>query len=73
MCSSDLEQAGVCDMQIVDDHFHLNNEHDEDIVNEAEDTLTILNKYIKTMQVQTNKQQLEQLMRKLYDEALSLE
>jgi DNA repair exonuclease SbcCD nuclease subunit len=68
-----LEQAGVCDMQIVDDHFHLNNEHDEDIVNEAEDTLTILNKYIKTMQVQTNKQQLEQLMRKLYDEALSLE
>ena len=68
-----LEQAGVCDIQIVDDHFHMDAEQDSDIVNEAEDTLTLLNKYIDNVQIQANKKQLETLLRNLYNEALSIE
>lgn len=68
-----LEKAGVIDIQVVEDHFHLDLESDDDIVNEAEDTLTILNKYIDQMQVQVERQRLESLVRNLYYEALSTE
>jgi DNA repair exonuclease SbcCD nuclease subunit len=68
-----LEQAGVCDLQIVDDHFHMDTEPEIDIISQAEDTLTILNKYISSMQIQTNKNQLENLIKNLYNEAISLE
>ena len=68
-----LEKAGVLDMQVVEDHFHLDLETDDDIVNEAEDTLTILNKYVDTMQIQGDRQRLDNLIRTLYDEALNVE
>lgn len=68
-----LEHAGVIDMQVVDDHFHLDLEADDDIVNEAEDTLTILNKYVDQMQIQGDRQRLDNLIRTLYHEALNLE
>lgn len=68
-----MEKEGVCDLQIVDDHFHMDSEPDTEIISQAEDTLTILNKYINTMNIQTNKQQLEQLITNLYNEAVSLE
>jgi hypothetical protein len=68
-----LEHAGVIDMQVVDDHFHLDLEADDDIVNEAEDTLTILNKYVDQMQIQGDRQRLDNLIRNLYHEALNLE
>ncbi len=68
-----LEKAGVLDMQVVEDHFHMDLEADDDIINEAEDTLTILNKYIDQMQVQGDRQRLDNLIRNLYQEALSVE
>lgn len=68
-----LEKAGVIDMQVVEDHFHLDLEADDDIVNEAEDTLTILNKYVDQMQIQGDRQRLDNLIRTLYHEALTLE
>ena len=45
----------------------------DDIVNEAEDTLTILNKYVDTMQIQGDRQRLDNLIRTLYHEALNVE
>jgi predicted RNA methylase len=68
-----LEKSGVVDIQVVEDHFHLDLEADEDIVNEAEDTLTILNKYVDSLQIQGDRQRLDNLMRNLYHEALSTE
>ena len=68
-----LEKAGVVDIQVVEDHFHLDLEADEDIVNEAEDTLTILSKYIDQVQMTGDRQRLDTLMRNLYYEALSTE
>lgn len=69
-----LEKAGVADLQVVEDHFHLDLEDDSDIVNEAEDTLTILNKYIDTLEwTESDRTRLVNLMQTLYHEALTVE
>jgi DNA repair exonuclease SbcCD nuclease subunit len=59
-------------IQIVDDHLNLNLEDDDDIVNEAEDTVTILSKYIDTLPDNVPKKQLDNLMRSLYNEAIHM-
>lgn len=68
-----MEKAGVADLQVVDDHFHLDLEDDDDIINEAEDTLTIIKKHINQLGESVDKPKLESLLRSLYDEALALE
>lgn len=68
-----LEKSGVSDVQVVEDHFHLDLESDDDIVSQAEDTLTILHKYVEQIDSNVNKQKLENLLRTLYSEALSIE
>lgn len=59
-------------IQVVDDHMNLNLEDDDDIVNEAEDTVTILSKYIDTLPDNVPKKELDNLMRSLYNEAIHL-
>ena len=68
-----LEKAGVYNVQVVDDHFHMDIENDDDIISEAEDTLTILSKYVNQLDDSIDKQPLDTLMRELYQEALSVE
>jgi len=68
-----LEKAGLHDLQVVDDHLNLDLEDDSDIVNEAEDTITILNKYVDQMELVVDKAKLESLLRNLYNEAMSME
>ena len=46
---------------------------EEDLVSEAEDTLTILSKYINELDYSVDKKELDNLMRGLYNEALTLE
>ena len=59
-------------MQVVEDHLHLDLESDDEIVNEAEDTITILTKYIDALDISTDKQLVEQTIKDLYNEALSV-
>ena len=47
-------------------------EDDEDIIDEAEDTLTILNTYVDNLEIKNDRVDLQQLLRSLYDEALSI-
>ena len=68
-----LEKSGLLDLQVVEDHLNLNLEDDSDIVNEAEDTLTILNKFVDQLELKVDKPKLESLLRNLYNEALSME
>jgi hypothetical protein len=44
-----------------------------DLINETEDTLTILSKYIKTIESNVDNERLDKLMRSLYTEALQME
>lgn len=68
-----LDKAGVADLQVVEDHFHLDLEEDSDIVNEAEDTMTILRKFVHGLNFNTDKQRVENIIKDLYAEALTIE
>lgn len=69
-----LEKSEVQDIQVVDDHFNLNLEDDSDIIDEAEDTLSLLIKYTNSFEIDPEKQKsLSELLQSLYHEALSLE
>ena len=68
-----LEKAGVYSVQVVDDHFHMDTEADVDITSEAEDTLTILTKYVHQVDAGVDKTQLASVMMNLYNEALRVE
>jgi hypothetical protein len=67
-----LEKAGPFSVQVVEDHLHMDLESDDDIVNEAEDTMTILHKYIDAMDINTDKSRVESTIKDLYQEALSI-
>jgi hypothetical protein len=67
-----LEKAGVHNVQVVDDHFHMDSTDDSDIISEAEDTRTILTKYVNQMDI-VGKKKLEVLMLSLYEEAMNVE
>ena len=66
-----LYAANVSDLVVVE-NFSDFDVSDEDIIDEAQDTLTILSKYVNTLNVE-NKTELDGLMRSLYNEALTVE
>jgi len=68
-----IEKAGVLDLQVVDDNLNLQMEDDGDIVNEAEDTLTVLNKVVEQVESRVDKKVLYNFLSSLYSEALSVE
>jgi DNA repair exonuclease SbcCD nuclease subunit len=68
-----IEKAGVLDLQVVDDNLNLQLEDDGDIVSEAEDTLTVLNKVVDQVDSRVDKKVLYNFLSSLYNEALSVE
>ena len=68
-----LEKAGALDIQVVEDNLNLQLEDDSDIVNEAEDTLTILTKVVEQWETPVDKGKLDSFLRNLYTEALQVE
>jgi len=74
MFISKLEKSGVVDMQVVEDHLNLNLEDDSDIIDEAEDTLTILRKVVDGIDTKNiQKKELDNFLTSLYNEALHVE
>lgn len=67
-----LEKVNPVHVQVVEDHLHLDLESDDDIVSEAEDTMTILHKYINALDINVSKTKLESTIKNLYSEALSV-
>jgi DNA repair exonuclease SbcCD nuclease subunit len=68
-----LYEAGPIEVTIVEDHRNMDTIDEQDLLNEAEDTLTILSKYIKSLESSVNSEDLDKLMRSLYNEALQME
>jgi hypothetical protein len=60
------------DVTIVEDVNEMVN-NEEDVVDQAQDTLTILSNYIDQQTIQVEPQKLKTVMRELYLEALSSE
>jgi len=57
-------------LSIVDDHKHLDQTNEEELINEAEDTMTIMRKYIEGLDTPVDKKKLTSLISSLYNEAL---
>ena len=68
-----LYKAGVLDVSIVEDVNINSTATTDDLVNQAEDTITILNKYIDGMTLDVDNNKLKTHMRELYVEALNLQ
>lgn len=68
-----LEKAGALDIQVVDDNLNLQLEDDGDIIDEAEDTLTILKNYAGSINSTVDNAELNKFLSDLYAEALTVE
>jgi len=69
---NNLYKVNPVDIAIAEDFTDIE-ESEEDIVNETEDTTTILNKYVDNLTTDLNKDKLKVLLRELYVEALNQE
>ena len=67
-----LYQVGAADIAIVEDFTELQNE-DDDLVDQAEDTITILNKYVDGLTLQVKPDKLKSLLKQIYVESLDME
>jgi hypothetical protein len=72
---NNLYKASPLDVSIIDDNLeNMTGELTEDIVSEAEDTLTILNKYVDSLTTSDiDSGKLKNILKELYIEALNLE
>jgi hypothetical protein len=67
-----LYKAGVADISIVEDFGDIETAND-DAIDEAEDTMAILSKYIDNLTLDVESAKLKNIMHELYIEALSTE
>lgn len=68
-----IDSIGVLNMQVVEDNFNLDLENDEDIIENVEDTKTILNKYAEQFSNRVNVNKLQTFLSSLHEEALTQE
>jgi DNA repair exonuclease SbcCD nuclease subunit len=66
-------KAAAADIAIVEDFNDALLDADDDLIDQAEDTITILNKYIDNLQLDIESDKLKTIMRELYVEALNTE
>lgn len=68
-----LYKAGVSDIGIVEDFTDSVIDDEDEIIDQAEDTMTILSKYIDNLPMNVRPEKLKALMREIYIEALNTE
>lgn len=74
MFLSNLYKSSPADVSIIEDSIDLTEGLEDDMISEAEDTLTILNKYVDNLETENiNNVKLKNILKTLYVEALNLE
>lgn len=68
-----LYKVGICDISIVEDFSDNSIEDDQELIDQAEDTMTILGKYIDNLTLDVEPNKLKNVMREVYIEALNTE
>ena len=72
MFVEEMIKAYPADLKVVEDHSNLDVLNEDDLVEEAEDTLTILTKHIESLNIDGDKTKLDALMRSLYAESIDI-
>ena len=68
-----LYKSDPANVSIVDDHKNLDQLDESEMINEAEDTLSIMSKYVDNIELEVPKNDLNKLLQSLYSEAQSLD
>ena len=66
-----LQQSFPTDIKVVEDHQNLDLVDDDEVIDEAQDTLTILKQYVSNLEFTGDKAQVESLLGELYGEAIN--
>ena len=67
-----LQSAGAADIKIVEDHMNMDDIDEDDLIDEAQDTHTILSQYIDGIETKLNKVKIKTAVHELYNEAINL-
>jgi DNA repair exonuclease SbcCD nuclease subunit len=67
-----LLQSGASDIKVIDDLVFLEGTDDDSLIDEAQDTMAILSKYLDSIEVKGNKKNVEKFINELYQEAINL-
>jgi len=67
-----LQSAAPCDIKVVEDHMNLDIIDESELVDEAQDTLTILKQYVQNLEFNGDKDKVERVLDQLYKEAINL-
>ena len=67
-----LQSANPADIKVVDDHQNLDLVDESELIDEAQDTMTILRQYLENLEVKGDKMKLEKFLGDLYSEAINL-
>ena len=67
-----LQQSQAADIKVVEDHQNLDLIDDSELVDEAQDTMTILTQYVHNLEFKGDKVKVENFLRDLYSEAMNL-
>jgi len=67
-----LQSAGAADIKVVEDHLNFDIIDEGELVDEAQDTLSLLRVYVDSLEVKTNKERINTFLHDLYQEAVSL-
>lgn len=67
-----LQSAGCADIKIVEENLNFELLSEDELIDEAQDTLSLLKTYVDNLEVKANKEKVNQFLRELYQEAVSL-
>ena len=67
-----LQQSGAADIKVVEDHQNLDIVDDTELLDEAQDTMTILRKYLDSVEVKVDKTKINKFLQELYNEAMNV-
>jgi DNA repair exonuclease SbcCD nuclease subunit len=68
-----INRAGPIDLSVVEDFTEINSVGDTADVDQADDTITIINKVVDGLEIDLNKSKLKDILRGVYTEAISIE
>jgi len=67
-----IQEASAFDIKIVEDTSELSQLDEQQLIDEAQDTQTILNQYIDNVETRLNKKSIKRTVSELYNEAINL-
>lgn len=69
----ELENSNPANIQVVEDHYNLDEVTDDEIANETEDTLTIIDSYVDELDLSSHGNDIKLLLKSLYTESVNMD